>query len=497
MKRLSQVITLAGMLLLAACSEQGPAPLDLASNAADGAIACTVTMSTRNVNCDSPNPSAARGLLFNLNLGGPQGTYVTLASSTPTYVGTAFSSTVTVENRGAQPLGTANGTTPHADAIRVAIVTGPTVTGGTGTVTVANPDGTATITAANQPYFSYTAPLAPGLTTTGKTWTFTVPATVTQFTFGVLVNARVPDEVGVLRWAQQAAGTAPLDEIDEACGNLWAVGGTSAVVGPPAVPATGVIMRYNGTAWAAEDNPVPTQVLHSVEMHCSGTTATGVAVGEGGTILYYSGTAWTSVGPGGTATLMSVSRAGTEWWACGLDGVILHSANGQTGWAAQESNEATDPDFFYCGGPAANNVYAAGEGGFLTHYNGTTWSATGYASGTTQTIRASVAVSATERWLFGDAGTITHATNGLTFTAQTSGTTQNLYGAEVFSTSPVNLYAVGLAGTVLNYNGTAWTTQRSNSDEVRNDVAFRFATAGGAFQEAWAVGNGAAVRGLR
>jgi hypothetical protein len=495
MKRLSQVITLAGVFLLAACAEQGPLPLDVASGGSvDGAIACTVSMASRNVNCDAPNPAAAKGMLLNLNFGGPQGNYVTLENNTPTYVGTAFSAAVGLRNNSAQPLGTTDGTTAAPNGIRVFLVSGPTVTGGTGTVTVANADGTATITAAGQSYFSYTAPLAPGAITASKPWTFTVPATVTQFTFSVLVNAAVPHEPGVLRWTQQTVGSAPLDEISEACGNLWAVGGTSAITGPPPVAATGVIQYYNGTVWAEQTNPVPNQVLHSVEMHCSGTTATGVAVGEGGTVLYYNGTSWANASPGGAGTLMSVSRAGTEWWACGLDGVILHSTTGSTGWAAQTSN--TTQDLFVCGGPSATNVYAAGEAGFLTHFNGTTWDPTGYTSGTTNTIRAATG-SGSEIWLVGDAGTITHTTNGTAFTAQTSGTTSNLYGVESFSSSPLVLYASGLNGRILTYTGGTWSAQGSYIDDVRNDIVLRFSGTG-AFIDAWTVGNaGLVLRGVR
>ena len=94
------------------------------------------------------------------------------------------------------------------------------------------------------------------------------------------------------------------------------MGLTGGTTGAPATPA---ILRYNGTAWAPQTSPVA-QVLHSVEMNCSSGTATGVAVGDAGTILYYDGVNWTSR-PGGAGTLMSVGRAGTGWYAAGLGGV--------------------------------------------------------------------------------------------------------------------------------------------------------------------------------
>jgi hypothetical protein len=426
-------------------------------------------------------------------VGGPQGTYVTLASTGTTYNGTStFSTNVTVQNRSAQTMGTANGTTPHADGVRVFFLSGPAVTAGTGTVDVANEDGTATITAAGQAYFTYPGVLAPGQTSAPKLWSFNVPNTVTTFSFTVLVNARVPDEAGVLRWVSQNVGPHPFDEIAEACGQLWAVGGTSAQPGPPPVPGVGTIQHYSGTTWASQADPVADQVLHSVDMVRNGGTATGVAVGESGTILHYNGTAWASR-PGGAGTLMSVARVGTEWFVVGLDGVIFHSTDGLT-WTPQTSG-VTD-DLIVVGGPAANNVYIGGENGRLLHSSGGgTWTSVGYSSGTTNTIRAATGVGS-EIWLLGDNGTITRSTNGTTFTAQTSGTTQALYGVESMFDASVNLYAVGANGTILNYNGTAWSPQSSGGTTILNDVVIRIN--GTTFVDAWAVGNGGTIlRGTR
>ena len=73
---------------------------------------------------------------------------------------------LTLQNLTAQPMGTADGTTPDANGTRVFFVNGPTTTGGTGTVTVTG-EGTATLTAANQQYYAYTGVLAPNATSSG------------------------------------------------------------------------------------------------------------------------------------------------------------------------------------------------------------------------------------------------------------------------------------------------------------------------------------------
>ena len=189
--------------LVAACTESS-APTAPKGQFRTELIACEASVSAGTLTCASSQPQAAPeahaapGMNFNLILGG-QGALVRLASSGTAYdAGTqAFTSNVTVENLIAQPMNTADGTTPDAGGIKVFFHSGPTVTGGTGTVSVANPDGTGTFTQSNQPYFLYSsgAVLASGGTTASKLWQFTVPTTVTTFTFEVFVTTKLPDEV--------------------------------------------------------------------------------------------------------------------------------------------------------------------------------------------------------------------------------------------------------------------------------------------------------------
>src|SRR6185436_17891313 len=188
MKRLSVVLALATVTTFAAaCSDgSGPTVPPVTPQASEQAISCQVTVSSRAMTCDSPQPSASPGMLLNVTVGGPQGTYVQLASSGTAYSGTSFTSSVTVQNKSAQFMGTADGTNADANGTRVFFSSGPTVTGGTGTVAVV-PDGTGTFTGAGQAYYQYNGVLASGATSAGKTWTFTVPATVTTFSFTVLV----------------------------------------------------------------------------------------------------------------------------------------------------------------------------------------------------------------------------------------------------------------------------------------------------------------------
>jgi hypothetical protein len=193
-------------LLVAACAESD-APTAPTAQFRTDLITCQASVSAGTLTCASPQPQGAprgqptQGMSLDLTLGG-QGALVRLASSGTAYnSGTqTLTSNVTLENLIAQPMNTADGSTPDAGGIKVFFHSGPTTTGGTGTVSVANADGTGTFTGSGQPYFLYSsgAVLGSGDTTVAKTWEFTVPTTVTTFEFQVFVTTRLPDETSPL-----------------------------------------------------------------------------------------------------------------------------------------------------------------------------------------------------------------------------------------------------------------------------------------------------------
>src|SRR5437763_2937888 len=139
---LAAVSTL-GMWLVACAESSAPtAPKDQFRTEL---ITCQASVSTGTLDCAASQPQATRGVSFDLVLGG-QGALVRLASSGTAYnSGTqTFSSNVTVENLVSQSMNSADGTTPDAGGVKVFFNAGPTVTGGTGTVSVANATGTGT-----------------------------------------------------------------------------------------------------------------------------------------------------------------------------------------------------------------------------------------------------------------------------------------------------------------------------------------------------------------
>ncbi|HEX6039111.1 Ig-like domain-containing protein [Longimicrobium sp.] len=197
--RIRSSILVAGLLALAACADRnpaaapdGPAPLPPSALAA---VTCTASVADGTVACGGAGGVSVPGV--NAAVIGGQGVYVRLASSGASYDGAdTFRVNVTVENLTPQALGTTDGQTPSPSGVRIFFASGPTATGGSGPVAVANEDGAAFFSAAGQPYFQYDGILAPGDTSAAKEWRFTMPSTVTRFAFTVYVAAPVRAEAG-------------------------------------------------------------------------------------------------------------------------------------------------------------------------------------------------------------------------------------------------------------------------------------------------------------
>jgi hypothetical protein len=185
----------AGILLsAAACGDQQPIAVqgtvgsDLPETALQ-AFDCTATLRASAVSCA---PAAPAGGGSRSILGG-QNTLLKLTSSNVSYnPGTQiFSFDVTVQNLLNEAMGTPDGVTPDPDGIRVFFHAGPTVTSGTGTASVANADGTADITGAQQPFFAYHEILDRNEVTAARTWQLSVPPSAGTVAFKMYVETDV------------------------------------------------------------------------------------------------------------------------------------------------------------------------------------------------------------------------------------------------------------------------------------------------------------------
>ena len=207
MNRLLRFATLTtGALAIAACGELTHPNTHMASLPAKGvaqeSFVCTVTMAQRQLSCaTTPGTRANRsvgGQIRADRIIGGQDIYVKLTSSGTSYdSGTEIlSSDVTVQNLMQTLIGTTDGAT--TSGVSVFLESDPTVTSGSGSVTVANPDGTGVFTASNQPYFLYSEILEPYQISAAHNWQFSVPATVNTFEFTLYVSVPMVDPSAAL-----------------------------------------------------------------------------------------------------------------------------------------------------------------------------------------------------------------------------------------------------------------------------------------------------------
>ena len=173
---------------------QTPAPLppsdgEIATDDAVAALDCVATPRTGAIDCTSPSPAGSS--TEPSDVFGNQGSYVSLVSSNTTYVGTTFGTDVTITNLMNEAIGTPDGTVLDPNGVQVFFTLEPVATVGSGQITIDNADGRAFFTASNQPYYQYTQILHKNETSSVKRWLFTVPNSVTTFTFRVYISTYV------------------------------------------------------------------------------------------------------------------------------------------------------------------------------------------------------------------------------------------------------------------------------------------------------------------
>lgn len=291
---------------------------------------------------------------------------------------------------------------------------------------------------------------------------------------------------------------------------VWALGPSLAW----AVGNAGTALRFSGAQWSPTFTTT-TNTLRSV----SGTNLNDVwAVGDLGTMQHFTGTAWSAVPSGTTQNLLCVrARTSTEAWASGFDGTLLRW-NG-TSWssvsiatrrpivailllAPDEVLVATDEGLVFRRTPTGfvthsqvvlnlralhgispNDLWAFGMRGGISRWNGTTWTAVD-APVRTSWMAASGQASFN---LVGEGGSFLRwdSINQFFFSLRAV-EPDDLTALLGFAED--DLWAVGHAGLVRHFDGTAWTSTRMSS---RDDL---YAIAGAASNDLWASGGGALFR---
>jgi hypothetical protein len=169
---------------LGACDigKQGDVLAPDASDAQYIGIPCQASVVLRTVQCGA----GAMPENVSADIIGGQNVYITLAASNIGYINDSiFQFDVTVQNLLNEAIGTPDGSTPDPNGIQVFFLEDPVATGGTGTISVFNPDGTGFFTAAAQPYFTYSEILDKNEVSAAKSWQLKMPNTVTTYSFRV------------------------------------------------------------------------------------------------------------------------------------------------------------------------------------------------------------------------------------------------------------------------------------------------------------------------
>jgi hypothetical protein len=180
----------AAVLLVAACDGQpaGPAAVAAPPPAASvQLLECTVDVRAGSLSCAGERPAGGASA----SIIGGQSDNVFLSASNTVRSGDTVQFDVTVQNLLPEAMGTPDGVMVDTAGISVFFVSGPTVTQGSGTVLLANPDGVGEFTAPGQAYFRHNEMLAQNAVSGPRTWKLVPGPDVEKFAFRVYVAAEL------------------------------------------------------------------------------------------------------------------------------------------------------------------------------------------------------------------------------------------------------------------------------------------------------------------
>jgi hypothetical protein len=249
-----------------------------------------------------------------------------------------------------------------------------------------------------------------------------------------------------------------------AAADVWAVGDY------------GTILHWNGDFWSASVSGTPFNLNGIWGNRADDVWAVGQGTNEGSTILHWDGTGWSPVQSESKATLQGVwGSAPDDVWAVG-ESTILHWDG--SAWSIFPSGAAELLDSVWGSGP--DDVWAAGVTGTILHWDGRSWR-TGAPAATAGKVWGA---GKDDVWTQGGlSGTILHWTGGPLWIDTPSGTTKGITG--FWGSSYRDVWAVGLDGTILHWNGALWSPARSGTTLSLLSVW------GSGAHDVWAVGFGA------
>ncbi len=215
-----------------------------------------------------------------------------------------------------------------------------------------------------------------------------------------------------------------------------------------AVGQKGLIAEIDTGGLTTMDNNYPATLYGVAVTDMGGGKYHAVAVGSGGTVLEWNNGKWTKVSFPGASALRGVTAMGSgEYLAVGLSLIYRRAVNGiwqPIGQVPGTLRAITQVD--------KGKAFAVGNAGLLVEIQGTNISVKPKTFGTMD-VAAITAIAPNSVWVVGSSGGTAHF-DGSKWQGISSPAFANLTGA--WGASSDNVFAVGLAGTIIRWNGLSW-----------------------------------------
>lgn len=247
-------------------------------------------------------------------------------------------------------------------------------------------------------------------------------------------------------------------------GDVWAAGDR------------GTILHWNGYFWSSPPRPLHRGQFNAISYR-AGATNSIAAVGETGIALQLTGGTWDCPNRAADGTLRGVFGATEkDIWAVGDRGVLSHYDG--KGWTQQQAPGGFTGTLHVVNGRSGKDVWAAGEQGTVLHYDGASWMRVQVP--TTETLYGMWIDQADQLWVVGDRGASVQFDRDVIKLVQAD-VPSRLYG--VWGSGRRDVWAVGAFGTILHNTGDRWNVTPSGTAQDLLGVW------GVSSSEIWAVGE--------
>ncbi|MEI6127715.1 MAG: PKD domain-containing protein, partial [Pseudomonadota bacterium] len=234
--------------------------------------------------------------------------------------------------------------------------------------------------------------------------------------------------------------------------NIYAVGKEDPVAGT----ATLLHKTSTGTTWGKEPlKDYKTDASYDYDIYTVwGYAANKVYVGDMyGEFFLFDGNGWSKIEPGPGVGSIPI----TGIWAANSTNLFVTASTGiarfnGTEWAHDDAGNTGSVNEIW--GTGIDNIYLAGEKGFISRYNGSAWLAV--SSGSSKDLNSIHGSSANNIFAVGSLGTIVH-NKGAGFVDESFTTVNDLFGVWVSSDGQA-AFAVGTDGIILKYEPDPTTT---------------------------------------